>query len=128
MPKDKGLKPKEKKFVENYAATGNGTWSARDAGYKSPAVASSRMLKKDNIKDYLTELQKKAEDAGISTIKDIKRFWTNVYNDPKVKMVDRLKASELFAKSEGAFFDRVENNTNISYTEALQEFVDEEEY
>ena len=53
------LNVREKKFVAAYFATGNGTQSAKDAGFApgSAHVTASRLLKRDNIKAALADLQ-----------------------------------------------------------------------
>lgn len=109
-----GLTVKQKKFVDIYAKSGNAIQSYIDAGYKatSRSVASDNaqhLLARAKIKDYLNELNAKIDDERIADIIEIKRFWTDIIRAKKgYETKDQLKASELLAKTAGAFLDRVE--------------------
>lgn len=87
---------------------GNAERSVILAGY-SPKYARGNAYKivarkevQDYIK-YLTELREDDIQAKIATMQDVKRFWSNIMNDSRLKTKERLKASELLAKANGAF-------------------------
>jgi len=99
-----------RRFAEYYAQTANATEAAKLAGY-SPRTARSQgqcLLTKVDIQEYIRELQEQAASERIADMGAVKEFWSNVMNDEKEKTADRLKASELLAKSAGAFLDRIE--------------------
>lgn len=87
---------------------GNGEQSLIKAGY-SPAYArgnASRVIAKDSIQKYIEYLKwtmKQQTEQEIAQICDIQAFWTSVMNSSSCKTSDRLKASELLAKAQGAF-------------------------
>lgn len=82
-------------------ANGNRTKAAEMAGYSARSAYNigSRLMKKDEIKEKIKELQKIDETDGIATIAEIKRTWTQIMNDETAKNSDRLRASENLAKS-----------------------------
>jgi phage terminase small subunit len=108
----------QKAFVQHYKASGNATQAARAAGYKGSdetvAVTGSRMLKLAKVQRALAEVTKKDEDKRIATAEQIQQLWTEVLNNPKVSLGDRLKASELLAKTQGQFIKRVQNDGKVT--------------
>ena len=52
---------------------------------------------------YLQETNPASPELHISTINEIQAFWTNIMTSPQYKARDRLRASELLAKSQGMF-------------------------
>lgn len=104
------LNTRQKAFCEFYVASGNATESAVKAGY-SESYAKDRihsLMKNIGICRYIEELNKKVENNRIANIKEVKEFWSDVLRDEKIKIQDRLKASEYIAKTNGAFLDKVE--------------------
>ena len=67
MPKFKKLTKKQKKFVEEYALTGNGTESVINAGYDVNGKNSAKTIASENLtKPYLARaIEQKKEDLGI---------------------------------------------------------------
>jgi phage terminase small subunit len=101
------VNPRQKLFCEYYCGEclGNAEKAAIKAGY-SVAYArgnASKLVAKSGVQEYIRELNTKTESDNIATIKDIKRFWSNVMNDEDEIMKNRLRASELLAKAGGIF-------------------------
>ena len=110
------LTPKQKKFCDNYIETGDATKSALAAGY-SPKTAysiGSENLKKPELILYIKERNDILESDKIADMQEIKELWTKWARDERIKHNDRLKASELIAKTNGAFLDRVEHSGEIN--------------
>lgn len=106
----KKLTLKQKMFCEHYVKSGNATEAALKAGYKEN-FAKNRihtMMKNVGICGYIEELNKHIKNDRIADIIEIKEFWSNIVRNEDYKMPDRIKASELIAKTEGAFIDKVE--------------------
>ena len=101
------LNRRQKLFCEYYCSTAKGSAqkAAEMAGYSvNYAKAKSYLLlQNDGIRRYIDELKGKNIGKDISNLSDIQLFWTNVMNDPGARTSERLKASELLAKSKGAF-------------------------
>lgn len=96
---------RQKKFAEHYAACGNAAQAAREAGYSERTARSQgqRLLTNADISAYVKELQDKAAAGRVSSMLQVKAFWSDVLNDPTEKTADRLRAGELLAKAAGAF-------------------------
>ncbi len=61
------------------------------------------------------------EGKEIASVNDLLAFWTGLMNDSEGSLVQRLKASELLAKSYGMFRDYVRPETVPSaYDRALE--------
>ena len=121
------LTEKRKAFAEHYCSdcVGNAHRAAIAAGY-SPATAighSHKLLKDKAVLKYIECLNAAIAEAmeltpsgtspapssptpvspRVSSIADIQAFWSETMNDPGESMKNRLKASELLAKSKGMF-------------------------
>lgn len=106
------MNARKERFCLEYAASGNATKAAIAAGY-SPKTARSqgqRLLTYADIKARIEELQRETRREKIADIDAIQTFWTDVLKDPHAKTADRLKASELLAKSQGAFLKLKDRN------------------
>jgi len=109
------LSGKQRKFCEAYVgeARGNATEAARLAGYKGTTkaltVVGSRNLGKPSIVQHITELAEKLREAsGALTPEEIHELWGDIARDGNQSTKDRLRASELAAKSQGMFLERLE--------------------
>lgn len=105
---------KQERWIEEYLKCDDYTISSRNAGYtgnndnlKSMGYQNSLKFKKI-IEERRKELSAKLKKDTIADLDKIYSFWTITMNDSNEKMNDRLKASEMLAKSQGAFVERVE--------------------
>jgi len=106
------MTPKNLKFISEYTKDFNATQAAIRAGY-SPKTAYSigqELLKKPEIQAAMKE----HTDNLIADRKARQRFWTQVMNNADENMNFRLKASELLARSECDFSERIINERNSS--------------
>ena len=108
---------KQKMFADEYIKHGNATQAYKNAGYKAEGnaaeAAASRMLRSVKVRDYIRQRNKELDKATIADMVEIKEFWTNLVRAEEVDLKDRLKASELIAKTNGAFLDKVEHSGKI---------------
>ena len=105
-------------FCEAYLASGNATEAAREAGY-SPRSARSqgqRLLTFADIQEYLAARNQEISAASTAQGEEIRQFWTATMRDQGAKTGDRLKASELLAKTYGAFLDRAYEELSVTDT------------
>lgn len=112
MPRD--LTEKQRRFVEAYmgAAAGNATEAAMAAKYANPAQAGSRLLRNAKI---LEAIKARVDaDPAVKTREQRQQFWTETMDDTAVAMKERLRASELLAKSQGDFVQRHEVNATTA--------------
>lgn len=68
------------------------------------------------LKAIRTRLDDKVRPGMIASRQDRQKFWSDVMNDSKQSMKDRLKSSELLGKSEMDFPNKVEGNINMNFT------------
>lgn len=112
-----GLTPNQKKFADEYIKTGNAKQSYINAGYKARGnraeAAASRLLRNVKVRDYIRQRNKELDKDTIADMTEVKEFWTNVLRNKAADPKDRLKASELIAKTNGAFLERVEHSGSI---------------
>ncbi|WP_129600451.1 terminase small subunit [Anaerophilus nitritogenes] len=122
------LTEKQKRFCDYYIETGNATEAAIRAGYsKSTAkVIGSENLTKPYLKEYIDERNKLLESDRIADMKEVKEFWTNTMRNVNEETRERLKASELIAKTNGAFLEKVEHSGNINVNNPLEGLTTEE--
>lgn len=117
---------KQAKFISEYTKDFNATQAAIRAGY-SPKTAYSigqRLLKNVEVQAVMKEHRKKF----IADRETRQKFWTDTMLDKNEDMKNRLRASELLAKSECDFIERAEikNETQSQYD--LSKLTDEELY
>ena len=108
----KQLSDKQLRFIELYA--GNATEAAKLAGYAHPEVQGKRLLKNVPICSLIAEKRKAEIKPHIKDRQARQKFWSDFMDNEEKDDKDRLKASELLARSEGDFLDRVENSGEIS--------------
>ncbi len=108
------LTEKQRRFVEAYMgqAAGNATEAARLAGYKGndPTLAAvgGQNLRKPSVQEAIQS--RVVADPRIATRKDRQSLWTALMYDETEETRDRLKASELLAKSQADFVERIEHS------------------
>lgn len=93
-------------------AEGNAEKACVMAGYSEAYSRgnANKIFKREDVKSYIKYLNSLPKDEvidGVKThiadVKEIQNFWTHVMNTPSYKIRDRLRASELLAKVQGAF-------------------------
>jgi len=116
------LTERQRRFVEAYmgAANGSATLAAKMAGYGSGSVSvsarASALMKLPQVQSAIAE--RAAADPLVADRERRQRFWTQVMEGDgifaKAKLVDRLKASELLAKSQGDFVERRDHRGSLT--------------
>lgn len=104
----KRLTIKQQRFADEYIISGNATDAARKAGYAEKTARSigNENLTKPDILTYIKERTAELESKKIATMKEVREFWTETMRSKYNEVKDRLKASEMIARTEGAFIDR----------------------
>ena len=102
------LTARQKMFIEVYA--GNATEAARLAGYsvKTADKIASQLMDKPEIISAIRARENERSAEAIMTREQRQIFWTSIARDTSQRIGDRLRASELLAKSEGDFLERHE--------------------
>lgn len=108
------LTPKQERWIDEYLKVNDLAIASKNAGYNGNnsilrAMGYQNSLKfKNIIEERRKELSEELRKETIADLDRIYSFWTDTMNDSDERMNDRLKASELLAKAQGAFVDRVE--------------------
>ena len=102
------MTPRQKRFVE--AFSGNASAAARAAGYSEKTAYSQgeRLLRNAEILSAIQERENRQLSALVADRTERQVFWTSIMRDENQRMGDRLRASELLAKANGDFLERVE--------------------
>jgi hypothetical protein len=99
------LNDRQLKFIAIY--DGNGTDSARKAGYKGSdnvlAQMARHLLRNTHIRKLITGRQERELNPQIANRQERQSFWTSTMKSQLVDIGDRLKASELLGRSEADF-------------------------
>lgn len=122
------MNQRKRAFCEAYLISGNATDAAREAGY-SPRSARSigqRLLTFVDVQEYLERRNQEISAANTAQMEEVRQFWTATMRDENMKPADRLKASELLAKTYGAFLERVEVDADVKTREVMASLSEEE--
>jgi phage terminase small subunit len=114
------MTPKQRRFIEVY--TGNATKAAIAAGYSKKTAYSigQELLTKPEIMERIQEREAQRLSECIASREERQEFWTSTMRNGGEKIADRLKASELLAKSNGDFLERVEANISQAGPPTIQ--------
>ncbi len=112
------MNQRKRAFCGAYLISGNATQAAIAAGY-SPKTARSqgqRLLTFVDVQEYLDQRNQEISEANTAQMEEVRQFWTSIMRNKGEKATDRLKASELLAKTYGAFLDRINEELSIADT------------
>lgn len=145
-PVEKPLSPKQAAFVEARLRGLSLAESAKAAGYspksqRSLEVTGARLMKNAGVAAGIAAGQKETRVAGELTRGEVRRFWASVVRgevteqrvvgqgegayveDCEPALRDRLKASELHARSRGMLLEKVEHKVGLDSLMALVDAV-----
>ena len=101
---------KQKRFIDYYMMTGNASESSRLAGYKGNNLDVIGAKNFEKLKSHIIPRIEELDLSRTAELQEILIFWSDIIRDNTLKTSDRLRASELLAKSQGAFIEKVEVN------------------
>lgn len=122
------MNQRKRAFCEAYLISGNATDAAREAGY-SPRSARSigqRLLTFDDMREYLERRNQEISAVNTAQMEEVRQFWTATMRDENMKPADRLKVSELLAKTYGAFLERVGVDADVKMREVMASLTEKE--
>ena len=102
------LSARQEAFCLEYSTNGGYGTAAYTVAYRpkdatTAAACASKLLRNAKVIRRIRELQDATAAPKITTLTQVKAFWSTVIQDPDEKTSDRLRASELYAKAAGAF-------------------------
>lgn len=123
------MNQRQRAFCESYLASGNATAAAMEAGYSARTAYSSgqRLLKNVEVQEYLDRRNEEISEDSTAEVAEIRHFWTGILRDDMAKTADRLKASELLAKTYGVFLERFATEQRITSTRDSMKHLTEDE-
>ena len=117
------LTAKQQRFVD--AWDGNATAAAKAAGYKGNDVTlqavGSENLRKPLIAEAIKARELAKRSALIKSRQERQEWWSKLMDDQLLDMAERLRASELLAKSEGDFIKKVEVTGKVTIEQLVTE-------
>lgn len=102
------LTAKQRAWIDYYKQGKTATEAARLAGYKGDnhhTIGAQNLAK---LSKYISDRDELLDRARVADMAEINAFWTDTMRNDKADIKDRLKASELRARSIGAFVERRE--------------------
>ena len=110
------LTVKQKAFCDYYLMSGNATQSAIKAGYSEASAYSTAHsnLKKPDVIKYIQSKNKELDKKLIADMNEVQAFWAETMRNEEYQIDDRLRASDLIARSNGAYLERVEQSGELN--------------
>lgn len=104
------MNERQRRFADNYLKYGQTVRAALEAGYSEHYAKgnAARLLHKPEIRKYIGQRNEQIQSRKIADMEEINEFWTSVMRNEEFDIKDRIKASELRAKVQGAFIERRE--------------------
>lgn len=102
------LTAKQRAWIDYYKQGKTAAEAARLAGYRgnnSDVIGSQNVVK---LSKYIADRDELLDRARVADMAEINAFWSDTMRDDTADIKDRLKASELRARSIGAFIERRE--------------------
>nr|DAY70628.1 MAG TPA: Terminase small subunit [Caudoviricetes sp.] len=102
------LTAKQRAWIDYYKQGKTAAEAARLAGYRgnnSDVIGSQNLVK---LGKYVADRDELLDRARVADMAEINEFWSDTMRDNTADIKDRLKASELRARSIGAFIERRE--------------------
>lgn len=102
------LTAKQRAWIDYYKQGKTATEAARLAGYKGNnhhTIGAQNLAK---LSKYISDRDELLDRGRVADMEEINAFWSDTMRDNTADIKDRLKASELRARSIGAFIERRE--------------------
>lgn len=102
------LTAKQRAWIDYYKQGKTAAEAARLAGYRgnnSDVMGSQNVVK---LSKYIADRDELLDRDRVADMAEINEFWSDTMRNDKADIKDRLKASELRARSIGAFIERRE--------------------
>ena len=119
--------------ILNYKANGGNMKKAMiDAGYSENYADKNSRYLLGIVGQEIKATQDTIKNEKIKSVAQIQEWWTNIMDDEDVDIKDKIKVSELLAKSQGGFIDKVEMNASVNNplehltTEELKKLIDDD--
>ena len=120
-------KNRQQQAILNYKANGGNMKKAMiDAGYSESYADKNSKYLLGIIGEEIETYQNEIKSKKIKNITEIQEWWADLMTDETQDPKDRIKCSELLAKSQGAFVLKVDADVQTETTINI-ELVDDDE-
>lgn len=124
---------RKEQTILNYKANGGNMKRAMiDAGYSETYADKNSRYLLGIIGEEIKATQDTIRSKKIKSVEEIQEWWTNILDDEDADLKDKIKASELLAKSQGGFIEKVEMNARVNNpleqltTDELKKLIDDD--
>ena len=109
------LTPRQQKFCEFYAASGNASEAARQAGYSEKYINTNtaKLLRNTAIVAYIKKLSERDRKGRIRSIEERQELLTKIASECEDNNA-RLKAVEILNKMDGVYITKAEVKNEVS--------------
>ena len=108
------ISDRQQQVILNYKANGGNMKQAMiEAGYSETYADRNSKYLLGLIGEEIKTQQKDIISSKIKTVTEIQEWWSSKLDNPIIELKDQIKCSELLAKSQGAFVDRVELDADM---------------
>lgn len=120
-----GLSERERRFIDAYMGpcAGNGTESARVAGYKGSAkvvgVQAARMLARASIQSAIAARRKELASTAIADAQERREVLTTILRSPETDPGARIKAVDVANRMDGVYVERHEVTATVTLAQLL---------
>lgn len=105
-------------FIDKFLECGSQMRAYRetfpDANDHTTNYSTYRLMRKPHVKAYLKLRLDELKNERMASIHEVQEFWASTMRNRSLEMRDRLKASELIARSHGVFLDKIEHSGDVS--------------
>ena len=102
------INDRQKQVILNYKANGGNMKKAMiDAGYSETYADRNSKYLMGIIGEEIKSQQDEISNEKIKSISEIQEWWSSVVGEAEQDMNSRIKCSELLARSQGAFIDKL---------------------
>ena len=108
-------KDRQQQVVLNYKANGGNMKKAMiDAGYSETYADRNSKYLLGIVGEDIKAQQNEIKSEKIKSVTEIQEWWSGIMEDMNEDMRNRIRCSELLAKAQGAFIEKVEVEAEIS--------------
>ena len=109
------LNDRQQQVVLNYKANGGNMKQAMiDAGYSENYADRNSKYLMGIIGDEIKAQQSAIVSAKVKSVQEIQEWWAGVMDNEDCDLKERIKCSDLLAKSQGAYIENVNINGQVN--------------
>lgn len=109
------LNERQQQVVLNYKANGGNMKKAMiDAGYSENYADRNSQYLMGIIGEEIKAQQSEIKSAKVKSVQEIQEWWAGVMDNENCDLKERIRCSDLLAKSQGAYIENVNINGQVN--------------